>query len=109
MYVPIYIVLGVLAVAYASAWPAATRCEDVGGRAVIGAHMAHSFYKLPDDNEEVIRIALALRPEQILMGEVNPVSLCRRLVAQIRALQYQAKNKPMPFPERGVDPLESAP
>lgn len=51
--------------------------------------MAHSYYKLPDDDEEVIRIALALRPEQILAGEVNPVSLCRRLVVQIRALQYQ--------------------
>lgn len=71
--------------------------------------MAHSYYKLPDDDEEIIRIALALRPEQYMMGEVNPVSLCRWLVVQIRALQYQAKNKPMPFPERGVDPLERAP
>ena len=53
--------------------------------------MAHSYYKLPDDTEEVIRIALALDQRQVLMGEVNPVGLCRRLVAELRGLQGQLK------------------
>lgn len=72
--------------------------------------MSHNYYQLPSDTEEVIRIALNLDSKQIIMGEINPVGLCRRLVTEIRILQHQLKGKTLdPFPENGCDPLRDAP
>lgn len=73
--------------------------------------MSH-YYKLPDETEEVIGLALALRNDQIFMGEINPVSLCRRLVVEIRILQRELKaaktGKPVEWPD-DLNDLTSAP
>ena len=73
--------------------------------------MTVSYYKLPDDREELIGVALSLTTYQIMDGQINPVSLCRRLVAEIRVLQSELKiaqgGRPT-FTSTG-DPLAAAP
>lgn len=53
----------------------------------------YDYYHLPSDLDELLSVADSISTEDIIMGRVNPCSLCRRLATEIRILRRRSKGE----------------